>query len=616
MTDLLPQTNNETSQNTTTTSGQTASVVIDKSMNDDYDSEDLEVNDSSTADASIEMQGNQIFVQGNGVIVNGTSATISTAGTYSISGTLDDGQVTIDTLEEEPVTLLLNNANITSLTSAPIYVRNADKVIITLVEDTNNTVTDGTNYVFEVEDKPNIAVFSKDDLTINGTGTLTVAANFNNGIASKDDLKIISGTIVVAADNDGIKGRDSVAIKGSIIIINAFGDGIQSTNDVDADKGNIYIESGDIQISAALDGIQAEKSLFISGGNIAITSGGGSANSAQPSHRQAGWDMQNNAANTGNDISTKGMKAGDALTIDGGIFTIDAADDALHSNDSMQINAGEFQLTSGDDGLHADSMLESYDDTLNITQSYEGIESAQITINGGNIHVIARDDGLNGSDGSGSGAMSGGGRMDGGFGMGNSSLTINGGNIYVDAGGDGLDINGPIEMNDGVVLVNGPTQNMNGALDYTGSFNITSGYLIAVGSIGMVQSPSESSSQLSVLYVFDTIQAAGKMLHIESQSGDEILTFSPTKEYQAVVVSSPQLNNGNTYLVYTGGDSNGIETDGLWTDGIYNTGTEVSSFTISSVVTFAGTASGGFGGRPGTGGTGMGGPGGKPPQGP
>jgi hypothetical protein len=189
---------------------------------------------------------------------------------------------------------------------------------------------------------------------------------------------------------------------------------------------------------------------------------------------------------------------------------------------------------------------------------------------------------------------------------GDSRLNINGGYLYVDAAGDGIDINGPIEMTAGTVIVNGPVENMNGALDYSGSFTLTGGYLLAVGSAGMAQAPSDSSSQYSFLYNFESIQAAGTLVHIQSADGRDILTFSPAKDYQSVVFSSPELANGATYIVHSGGSSSGANANGLYSGGVYTPGTQVASFTTSGMTTYVGAASGGFGpgGRPGGGGSG------------
>ena len=569
------------------------------------DDEDMAVVDSVSANTVISLSGSQINVAGEGVTVSGTTATITASGVYGITGTLDNGQIIVDTEAEENVVLVLDNASITSQSGAPIFVRNAEKVILTLAEGSSNQVMDGET-VLDEEGEPNAAIFSKADLTINGSGSLTVNANFNNGIASKDDLVIVSGNIVVNAVNDGIKGRDSVNIEDGIITINAGADGIQSNNDEDAEKGNVVIEGGSLTITAALDGIQAENALSISGGTFSIITGGGSANGEAVSQQFGDWDMRGQDAE-GDSDSAKGLKAGVSIFVSGGTFVIDAADDAVHSDGTIQISGGNLQLASGDDGIHADTSLNISAGTVTITTSYEGVESAQIQIDGGSVRLASSDDGINGSDGSGS--QMGGGR--GGMGGGSSTLVINGGYVYVNAGGDGIDVNGPVTMNDGVVLVNGPTNNGNGALDYSGNFTLNGGLLVAVGSSGMAQAPSQDSSQYSVSYGLDAMQAAGTVVSIQSQSGQEIVTFTSGKEFQSVVVSSSEFVNGETYLVYLGGTASGSSADGLLTDGTYTPGTQMTSFTVSSVVTYVGSAGGGWGGGGGQPGGGPGG-GGRP----
>jgi hypothetical protein len=399
--------------------------------------------------------------------------------------------------------------------------------------------------------------------------------------------------------NDGIKGRDSIAVKDGMITVNAGGDGMQSNNDEDVEKGYVAIEGGTLDITASLDGIQAETSLLVSGGDIAITSGGGSVNTSTSGG--GGWGSRGMGGNPNKPTeSAKGLKAGVDVTIMGGTINIDSLDDAIHSNDSLTINGGDMLLASGDDGIHSDSTLTINGGDLNITKSYEGIESAVITINDGTIRIVASDDGINAVSGTG-GVAAGGmpGRGRGMFESGDNYLYVNGGYIAMDTMGDGMDINGPIDMTGGVVIVNGPTSNNNGALDYAGAFNLTGGFIVAVGSSGMAQAPSTSSTQYSVMHTFPSPQAAGTMIHIETEDGEEILTFVPTKAYQSVVLSSPKLKTGSTYIVYSGGSSTGTVTDGLYSGGTYTAGTEVASFTISSMVTGAGSLRGGFpgGGR-------------------
>jgi hypothetical protein len=555
----------------------------------EYDEDDLDTGVNDSGVSTIRLEGDAAIVTGGGATVDGSIVTITSAGTFEISGTLNDGRIIVDTQDQETVVLLLDGVDITSRSSAPITINSAEKAVITLAAGSENHVTDAADYVFDdpAEEEPNAAIFSKDDLTINGDGSLVVEGNFNHGIASKDDLKITGGTITVSAVNDGIKGRDSIAVRNGVLNNNAGGDGMQSNNDVDAEKGIISIEGGTLDITAGLDGIQAETSLLVSGGEITLVTGGGSG---------ANYDYGDSA---------KGLKAGLALTVTGGVLAIDAADDALHSDGDIIIDNGQIVLATADDGLHAEAELEINGGELTIIESYEGLEGKNITINGGTIHLDSSDDGINGSTGGGDQAM-GGRPGPGQFMSGDSQLTINGGYVSVDAWGDGLDINGAITMTGGVVLVNGPVENNNGPVDYMGAFDISGGFLVASGSAGMAQAPTDSSdSQYSVMVNFDSAQAAGTIVHIQDQNGSEVLTFAPTKQFQSLLLSSPALENGVTYTVYAGGSVTGTENDSLYVDGIYTPGTEVATFTISSAVTLAGSANTGFFG---------GGPGGPRPQ--
>ncbi|MDY6950408.1 MAG: carbohydrate-binding domain-containing protein [Thermodesulfobacteriota bacterium] len=568
----------------TACSGGSGGGSSDQDANGDS-SDDEPSNGDSSEISYITLEGNSITIDGDGAVVDDANITITSAGTYSISGTLDDGQIMVNAGNNEKVSLILDGVDTACSTSAPIYVMNADKTVITLEDGTQNYVTDGNSYVFEdsESDEPNAAIFSKDDLTINGNGSLTVDANYNNGIQSKDDLKITGGNIAVYAVNDGLKGRDSIVVKKASITVNAGGDGLQSNNDEDSKKGYVSIESGTLNITAGQDGIQAETSLTISGGDTRIASGGG-ANSSSSSD------------------SAKGLKAGVDITISGGTMNINSSDDSIHSNDSLRIDGGAIVLASGDDGIHSDSVLEIDGGDIGITKSYEGIESSIVTINDGDIHVVSSDDGINVAGGNDASSINGRPGQNNFDYSADHHLYINGGYIVINAAGDGIDVNGPINMTGGDVIINGPTSNFNGALDYYGDFKVSGGFLLAVGSSGMAQAPSTSSTQYSVMMTFPSVQSAGTLVRFEREEGEDVLTFSPTKAYQSVVLCSPELKNGSTYIVYSGGRSTGTATDGLYSGGTYFGGTQVTTFTISSVVTFAGSEpGGGFPGGPGGG---------------
>ncbi|GAB5491919.1 MAG: carbohydrate-binding domain-containing protein [Phototrophicaceae bacterium] len=520
-----------------------------------------------TADTTISLDGTTINVEGSGASVEGSVITISDAGTYSFNGTLTDGQIIVDTEDAELVTLVLNGVNLSSSTSAPINIKNAELAAILIADGTENYVSDATTYIYEnaEDDEPNAAVFSDDDLTIYGTGSLDVTANYNDGIASKDSLTILSGDITVTSVDDGIRGKDYLIIDGANIVLNVQGDGLKSDNEDDATLGYINILSGDINITSGGDAVSAQSSLYVLDGTVTILSGGGST------------------ANLSEDLSAKGLKSDLAIVIDGGTFVIDSADDAIHANDSIVINNGTFTLASGDDAIHADATIDINDGIIDIRASYEGIESAIITINDGNIHIVSSDDGINVASGS-------------------NVMLINGGYIVIDSEGDGLDANGSIVMTNGTVIVNGPTASMNSALDYDSSFQITGGTFVAVGSSNMMQAPDTSSTQYSLAVAFTEALSAGTPVSIQNSAGEIVLTFVPTKTYQSIVFSSSELVAGETYTIYQGGNVVGTATDGLYIDEIYSDGTAYTSLTLSSITTQEGGGDGAGGGRGGRGG--------------
>ncbi len=562
-------------------------------------------NEITTAEISsaskIILNETSIEFDGSGAKVSGSTITITAAGVYNISGTLNDGQIIVNAGSKADVTLLLNGADITCKSSAPIYIKSAGKTYITLASGMKNQLNDTAVFTSgdSSEDEPNAVIFCKSDLTINGTGSLIVTAKYNNAVNCKDKLKITGGSITVTSAKDGIKGKDCVAITGANITVNAQGDGIQSSNTENAALGYILIEGKTVKITAGNDAIQAETSVLISGGNIDITSGGGSANSINKDQNQFGGGYSSSSDTTS--VSMKGIKAAGDITVKGGTINIDSADDALHSNNSLTISGGGIVISAGDDGIHADTLATISGGNITITKSYEGIESADIVINAGNINVTSSDDGINAAGGNDNSSVNGRPGQNSFSTGGDYSLSINGGYITVNGNGDGVDINGAITMTAGTLIINGPTSDGNGALDYDSGCKVTGGTILAVGSSGMALAPDETSTVYSVKINFDSTLSAGTMVHIETQSGENVLTFVPVKNYQSVVLCSSTLKQGTTYKVFTGGSSSGTAKDGLYTAGSYTGGTQYTDFTVASVVTSLGSNSGMGGGKGGFG---------------
>lgn len=601
-------------------------------------------------DGYIEL-GDTIDLKGvtTGISVSDNIITIQCGGTYCISGTLNEGQIVVDA-KDSNVNLVLNGVDITCSNSSPVLVKEADKTVIALADGSENVLNDGENYIYEDgnTDKPDSAIYSKDDITfIGSSGSLTVNGNYNDGIKGKDDLVIEGGNITVNSVNDGITGKYSLLVTDGNITVDAGKDGLKSSNETDEGKGNIKIDGGNINIVSDGDGIQGINNVEVNDGEINIVTNGGSENAPEKKEAPPGGGMidggsrpsnenqnempENNqpeppegfsdekrealndqmrkeqgpphmenqdiyqgempgneqddskSEDTETSNSAKAIKSDVNLVINGGNITIDSYDDGIHSNDAVIVNGGTINIVSGDDGIHADNTLDINEGNIEVSKSYEGIESQVININGGNIYVTSSDDGINASGGSEESSKEGPGENNSDDSV-SSMININGGYIYINASGDGLDANGSIYMKDGFVIVNGPTDNGNGALDYDNEFNISGGTLISAGSSGMLQGTSESSSQNTLKIVMNSLEG-GNIIRIESEDGKELLTFAPSKKFSSLVVSSPEINTGTTYKVYIGGTCTGEIKDGVYEDGDYENGTEIGSGTVESSVT-------------------------------
>ena len=482
---------------------------------------------------------------------------ITKAGVYRLSGTIKDGNVTVDV--KGNVKMILDNVSITSSNSPAIYIDDCDVCVIESKANSKNTLEDSEVYSSLYPDVDGV-IFSHDDLYLQGAGTIIIKANHGDGIVSKDNLKINSGTYKITSKDDGIRGTDSVYILDGNFKINASGDGIKSTKEGDFTKGFIYILDGSYDITSVLDGLQAVTKLFIDGGSFTITTGGGSSTTTNSMRKSV---IKNSA---------KGIKCDNIIHIRGGSYTLDTLDDAIHSNDYVEIRNGKISISSGDDGIHADTELIIDNGTINITKSYEGLESSKINIYGGDISVVAFDDGIN---------VSGGRSSSPGMSVGNHILNIKGGNIYVNAAGDGLDCNGSIYMYGGSVVVEGPTDNGNGSLDYDREFIVDGGSLISIGSQGMLQGISNNSKQPNVIaYLDSTPTPAGSVISVVNSEGSELFHLNPVKVFSSIVLSSDQFEMDKTYTIYVGGN-------------VYQT------FTITATTTVIGTrTSSGPGGMP------------------
>lgn len=423
----------------------------DKDYDTDYSNEDLiEIALADNASSTTAVSGMDIS---NNII------TITAEGYYEISGTLSEGQILINNENDEKIHLIFNNVSVTNSTAPALLVENADKVFITTAEGSTNTMI-ATN--IDEDDDYNAAIYSSDDLTLNGLGVLNVESNVH-GIKSTDELTITSGTYKVEASENCLRGKDSVAIADGTFELIAGTDGIHSEDDDDATNGNIYIIGGDI--------------------------------------------------------------------------TIDA----------------------DDDGIHAENTLTIYDGTINIINSNEGIEGMNIYVGGGNIDITALDDGINTSDGTGGGDTP----------VVNEELedsisfVMDGGYIHVDATADGIDSNGYIWINGGEIIIDGPTDYRESAIDFDASCYINGGTVIGIDKSENLELISDYSEQASIMYTLDSTKQSGTSVTLSDESGEELLSYTPSKTFSTVVFSSDSIVEGGTYTLTVGDDEYTIKMDSM-----------------------------------------------------
>lgn len=535
----------------------------------------------------IQLNGDSAQASSDSVQISGTTVTITQEATYVISGTLEDGMIIVDVPDTAKPQLVFKGVSVNSTQSSALYILEGDKVFVTLAEGTENTLSNGGTFTAFDDNNIDGAVFSKQDLTFNGSGSLTVTSPGGHGIVCKDDLVITGGTYTVSASSQGLNANDSIRITGeTAMIIQAGKDGLHAENDEDASQGFVYLSGGSLNIKADGDGISSNSTLQIQKGSFQIVAGGGNENgtkssydsmenfrgggkpgkpgaSDQPEQNQAMAMAEITEAENESNTSTsmKGIKAVGALLISDGDFTIDSADDGIHSNEQIIINGGSFQIATGDDAFHADETLTVNSGTVNVTESYEGLEALHLAIQGGDLTIVSSDDGLNAAGGKDASGTTGG--RDGMFGRGEKSfssdgtIVISGGTLYINASGDGIDANGSVEMTGGSVTVVGPTQGDTSTLDYDTTATITGGTFVGTGAAGMAQTFSDS--QQGVLSVNVGNQNAGTTVSICDSQGNTMADFAPELSFQVVIFSDSQLVSGETYTITVGTVSQEIQ---------------------------------------------------------
>lgn len=515
-------------------------------------------------------------VSGSGVKADGSTITITEEGVYIVSGTLEDGQIIVDASDSDKVQIVLDGVHINCKTNAAIYVREADKVFITLAENSSNTLGGGNEYTQIDDNTVDGVIFSKSNLVCNGTGSLTIEADYKHGIVSKEDLVITGGTYKIAAADNGITAKDQIKILNGSFDIDAANSAVKAKNTDDAELGNIYIAGGIFTIEAEQDGFHATGSIVVDDGTITINSG------------DDGFHAELDTVIHGGTIlvekSYEGLE-GKRVVVNGGDITINASDDGINAANSGDdganaINPGANAAGSGDDDSNAassnddSSAVVNFGDDDSISGAADGKEPPQMppdTENGSDMQPLQDFDSENApSDGNapqnfdpGNAPSDGDApqKMQGGPGGGGNSelyIKITGGTLTVSADGDGLDSNGGLLVTGGTTIVYGPTSDGDSALDYDGSAIATGGTLAAIGSAGMTESFSEDSTQPVITYYCTETQSAATTITLTDSDGSALFTIAPEKAYASIVFTCSEMKLDATYTLTAGTDNEEI----------------------------------------------------------
>lgn len=358
-----------------------------------------------------------------GVTIAGDTVTITQEGNYLLTGTLANGQIIVDAPKDAKIQLVLENASVSRTGSAALYVRQADKVFVTTAEGSTNTLASSGSFVQTDENKVDGAVFSKEDITLNGAGSLTVSCQTGHGIVGKDDVKLAGGTVTVEAAKKGISAKDSLSIADGSLTVNSGTSALHCENSDDSTLGGIFIGGGALDLTTGSDGIHAAAWLEITGGTIAV--------------------------NAGDD----GLHADGALTITGGTVNVSRSYEGIEGA-TVTITGGRISVTASDDGINA------ADGTTagGMRGGFgAGSSSASILIRGGTLEVNAQGDGV---DSNGTLRVEGGALyVSGPTNSGNGAIdyefsgTVTGG-VVVAAGAAGMAQNFGSESTQGAILWN------------------------------------------------------------------------------------------------------------------------------------------------------------------
>ena len=511
------------------------------SVTDIVTDRDLEGTWEEDGATKISLSDDSCAVDGAGAVADGTTVTITAGGTYVLTGQMPAGQVVVNA-DGEKVQLVLDGASVTSTDSAAILVRAAKKVWLTLADGTQNKIATSGSFAEDDEYSIDGAVWCKSDLTINGTGALTVSSAEGHGIVCKDELALVSGDVEVEAARHAVQAQDAACVVAGTWSLTAGTDGIHCGDDDDAEKGSVLIVGGTVSIDAASDGVDAANVLEVDGGEVTVSAG------------------------------DDGLHSERALQVDGGTVTVTKSYEGLEGS-TVTVNGGVIDVTSSDDGLNAagdptgDSSAEATGAGASGPEAAAG--QPEDPMGGGQAPAgdgrAPEDADAQAPASTGQAPADAGGQAPGAGGDmdydSTAQVTINGGKLTIQAGGDGIDSNGDLTVTGGETYVFGPASDGDGSLDFAGTGTITGGVVMCAGSSGMAQNFGDASTQGSMLV--SASGQAGDAIQLVDEDENVVASCEARTSYSCVLVSAPGVESGKTYTLSCGDASSEITMDSL-----------------------------------------------------
>ena len=525
---------------------------------------------NETGDTVISLSGSTATVEGSGASYDEDARTlmINRAGVYQLSGSLDNGRVLVNASGED-VVLILNGVNITNSDGPALYVFKAKTVTLIANGESENIFTDGTSYDFSLDycdtlnSEPNAAVFSKADMIIRGTGTITVNGKYSAGIICKDTLKIVNTNVKVDAVNNGINGKDFLVIQNSTVTVNAGNDGLRSTKDDDPTLGYGQFTDSNITVTSGGDGIQVETGLTVDNCSMNFVCGGGSSNDAVDSQ--------------------KGIKCNQGyVSILSGNIIIDSADDSINAAGNVTVSGGVLNLSTSDDAIHSDFSLNITGGTTVVTKCKEGLEGISVDVSGGNVYINSKKDGINAAGGSDNEGFDGtAASVPSGEPV---FIRVSGGYVYITSDGDGIDSNGDVILSGGTLIMYAAPSTEYGLIDHAGSFTLDGGTLLALGS--SKNAPIyDGFTQNCIVADFTGGVAADEVIGISSASASYV--FKNAKQVSYMIFSSPIIQTGAECTVSYGGKNSSVDNiDGVYTNPKYSGGEKLTQGVSGALTAF------------------------------